>query len=200
MPKQAAAPIPPSADTAIPLIVERPEYAAAFGPVREIERALDERERTLAAMQARRRGEKSKKSASERALALVKGGRLVGMPTEADVEAVHDEIALLRAALIERHAVLDRIASELSYAESRALKPAFDQYMDDALVAMRHLATAFRGASDLAAVLIRAGYRPSATLLPHLIPNGAALLGDPVQQGSESWYFARALDARRAQR
>jgi hypothetical protein len=197
--KRATAAIEQNADTAIPPITSRPEYVAALRSVLEIEAALDQRQRMLDSMKARRRGETSKRSASERALDLVKGGRLVGTPTDDEVERVHDEIGLLRQAYIEKHAILDRVAGELAYAESRALRPAFDRYMDDALQAMSQLAAAFRGASDLAAVLYAAGYRPSGSVLPHLIPSGAALLGDPAAQGSEAWYFARALAARQGE-
>jgi hypothetical protein len=41
-----------------------------------------------------------------------------------------------------------------------------------------------------------AGYRPSAVLLPDLIPEGAMRLGDPVVGFSEAWRFRRALEER----
>jgi hypothetical protein len=69
--------------------------------------------------------------------------------------------------------------------------------MRDALAAMEQLGQAFTRAAYLAHPLRRAGYRPSAVLLPDLIPEGAARLGDPAAIGfSESWRFRRALEER----
>jgi hypothetical protein len=134
---------------------------------------------------------------AERALAIAKGARLAPVPTDAEVETAREEIALLRQGLIEKHATLDAIANRLSVAESIAVKPLFDAYMMDALQGMRQMAAAFKGAAELAAALYRSGYTPSAMTLPDLTPSGARLLGDPAVQGSESWYFAQAIAARK---
>jgi hypothetical protein len=146
---------------------------------------------------ARARGEKTKRSVAQRAADLVAGGRVdTTNPTDA-VQALDEELGILRAAIGEKTRELDGVAADLSFAASQKCKPAFDATMRDALAAMEQLARAFTTAAYLAHRLRRAGYRPSAVLLPDLIPEGAMRLGDPTAVGfSEAWRFRRALEER----
>jgi hypothetical protein len=175
---------------------ERAEYIAALRPLQELERAHAEREATRAKLLARRRGEKSKRSVAERAADLVAGGKVIPASDD-DLRALDDELAILRNAITEKAQTLDNVARELSYTASESVKATFDASMRDALTTMTQLAAAFRQAIELASTLARAGYRPSAVILPDLIPRGAWMLGDPAVMGSEAFRFRKLLEDKR---
>jgi hypothetical protein len=174
-----------------------PAYKALLGELQALEARHAEAELARQRQLARARGEKTKRSVAQRAADLVAGGRIdPTSPTDA-VQALDEELAVMRAAIGEKTRELDRVTADLSFEASRDCKRAFDEQMRVALSAMEQLARAFTAAAYIAHRLRRAGYRPSAVLLPDLIPEGAMRLGDPAAVGfSEAWRFRRALEER----
>ena len=130
---------------------------------------------------------------AERAADLLKGGRVDPTQPGPAIKAIDQELDILRGAIIEKTRALDEIARDLAYTESQKLVPEFSEAMRGALAAMEALARAFGAAAGLADQLRRAGYRPSAVLLPDLTPIAARALGDPGSQTSESHKFRRDL-------
>jgi hypothetical protein len=174
-----------------------PAYKALVAELQALEARHAEAEAARQRQLARARGEKTKRSVAQRAADLVAGGRVdPTSPTDA-VQALDEELAVMRAAIGEKTRELDALVADLSFEASRDCKRAFDEQMRVALSAMEQLAKAFTAAGYIAHRLRRAGYRPSAVLLPDLIPEGAMRLGDPAAVGfSEAWRFRRALEER----
>lgn len=178
-------------------LAQRPQYRELRDEVSALEELYAAKSKERQRLLARARGEKVKRSASERAADLLAGGRIDPTKPGPAIEALDEELNILQGAIIEKSLLLDATANDLSFEESQKLKPVFDQAMRDALVAMEQLADAFKSAVDVADQLRRAGYRPSAVLLPDLIPDGARALGHPAVVGfSQSWQFRRALEDR----
>jgi hypothetical protein len=125
---------------------------------------------------------------------LLKGGRVDPTQPGPAIKAIDQELDILRGAIIEKTRALDEIARDLAYTESQKLVPEFSEAMRGALAAMEALARAFGAAAGLADQLRRAGYRPSAVLLPDLAPIAARALGDPESQTSEAYKFRRDLE------
>ena len=132
--------------------------------------------------------------AAGRAADLLKGGRVDPTQPGPAIKAIDQELDILRGAIIEKTRALDEIARDLAYTESQKLVPEFSEAMRGALAAMEALARAFGAAAGLADQLHRAGYRPSAVLLPDLTPIAARALGDPESQVSEAYKFRRDLE------
>jgi hypothetical protein len=178
-------------------IVERPQYREILGELQALEALHSQKENDRKRLLARARGEKTKRAAAERARDLLAGGKIDPTDPADGITAVDEELAILRSAIGEKTRALDAVAIDLSYSESEKVKHQFDQLMRDALAAMEALAGAFGTAAGLADRLARAGYRPSAILLPNLIPEGAMQLGDPSVVGmSQAWRFKKALEER----
>jgi len=129
-----------------------------------------------------------------RAADLLKGGRVDPTQPGPAIKAIDQELDILRGAIIEKTRALDEIARDLAYTESQKLVPEFSEAMRGALAAMEALARAFGAAAGLADQLRRAGYRPSAVLLPDLALIAARALGDPESQISEAYEFRRDLE------
>jgi hypothetical protein len=178
-------------------IASIPAYQALVGELQALEARHAEAALSRQRQLARSRGDKTKRSVAQRAADLLAGGHIdATSPTDA-VQALDEELSILRAAIGEKTRELDRVAGEVGFAASQKCKPAFDAAMRDALAAMEQLALAFTTAAQIAHQLRRAGYRPSAVLLPDLIPESAARLGDPSSVAfSDAWRFRRALEER----
>jgi hypothetical protein len=176
---------------------QRPEYAGPLEELQALEKLYSDKERERARLLARARGEKTKRTAAERAADLLKGGRVDPTDPVDAITAIDEELVILRQAIGEKTRKLDEISRDMSFSESEKVKPAFDAAMRDALAAMEQLAGAISAATGLADRMYRAGYRPSAVLLPNLIPDCASQLGDPEALGlSQAWRFRRALEER----
>jgi hypothetical protein len=173
---------------------ERPEYADVLADLQGLERLHAEKEFEKKRILARARGQKVNRTAVERAKDLLAGGRISPTPPGPAVEALDQELDILRGAIIEKTRALDEIARDLAYAESEKVKLQFNEAMRNALAAMEQLSSAFGSAAALADQLRRAGYRPSAVLLPDLTPIAARALGDPESQVSEAYKFRRDLE------
>jgi hypothetical protein len=178
-------------------ISRHPAYAALVLELQKLEARHAEAERGRQRQLARVRGEKVKRSVAERAADLLAGGRIDPTSPADAVTALDEELAVLRSAIGEKTRQLDALVVDLSYEVSKDAKREFDEQMRAAYAAMEALAKAFTAAAHLAHRLRQAGYRPSAVLLPDLIPEGAMRLGDPSMVGlNEGWRFRRALEER----
>jgi hypothetical protein len=185
-----------SGDELVPLH-QRPEYVEPLEELQELERLHSQKEAEQKRLMALARGEKTKRTAAERAKDLLAGGRVDPVSIPDRLAALNEELLILRQAITAKTRALDEIAGSLSYAESEKLKPEFDRIMREALAGMERLHGTFAAAAQLASRLHRAGYRPSPILLSDLAPPAAALLGDPAAVGvSQAWYFKRALEQR----
>jgi hypothetical protein len=140
------------------------------------------------------RGAQIKRSATERARDLLAGGRIDKAPVGSAIQALDEEIGILRDAIGVKTRQLDVVARDAAYEESGKLVPQFNEAMRAALSAMEALAGAFNAAAGLADELRRFGYRPSSVLLPDLAPAAARVLGDPELQSSEAFRFRRELE------
>jgi hypothetical protein len=182
-----------NADHAIVPLTQRPEYQDALGPLQELEKAYAEREAQRQRLLARARGQRSKRSITERAADLVAGGRIDPVAIGAQLEAIDTELAILRAAISEKAETVDRVAAELSHPENLALRPQYEAAMRDGLEHMAAMLAAFRRAAALPALLVKNGYRPSSHVMPNLVPSPVAMLGDVNDGWSQAWSFRRAL-------
>jgi hypothetical protein len=175
---------------------DRPEYSEPLQELQELERLHAQREADKRRLLARARGAKIKRSATERAADLLKGGRVDAMPLGPALAAIDQELAILRDAIGEKTRQLDVIATDFAFSESQKLLPQFNGHMRAALQAMEALSSAFNSAAGLADALRRNGYRPSSVLLPDLMPSAARVLGDLDSQNSEAFRFRRELQDR----
>jgi hypothetical protein len=170
-------------------------YQRMRAEIMALEKRLAEAEVAKQRELARLRGAPVRRSAGERAIDLVRGGRVDPTSAAAAAQAYEEEIHILRDAICEKTAELDGVVRDLSYDASVVVKPVFDTAMRRALVAMTELAAAFRDAAGVADQLRKLGYKPSSQLLPSLFPQPVLQLGDPDAVGmSEAWRFKRALE------
>jgi hypothetical protein len=184
----------PTAD-GITSIYDDLRYQRLRAEIMTLEARLAEAEAAKKRELSRLRGTPIKRSASERAIDLVRGGKIDPTSAAAAAQAHEEEVYILRDAICEKTAELDSVARDLSYDASAVVKPVFDAAMRRALTAMTELAAAFRDAAGVADELRKAGYRPSSQLLPSLFPHAALMLGDPTAVGmSEAWRFKRDLE------
>jgi hypothetical protein len=189
-------PAEPIDDALVPMH-ERIEYQAKLAPLQVLEARLAEAEQTKQKAMARNRGVKAKRSVTERAAALVRGGKIDTSDPNAVIEACDEEIGILRAAIIVAHAELDEVSRDLSYEAEQRDAAEFSGAMRGALKAMYDLHAAFRQIDEMAARRIRAGYRVLSHMSGDLLPQAVVTLGDPdAVASSEAWRFKRRLTER----
>jgi hypothetical protein len=184
---------PQNADHEIAPLTQRPEYLAALRSLEELEKAHAEREAQRQRLLARARGQRTKRSVAERAADLAAGGRIDPVSLNDQLAALDIELEILRQAISEKAAVVDKVAAELSGPENLALRPQYQAAMRDGLEHMAAMLAAFRRAAALPAALVRAGYRPSSMIMPNLVPPAIAMLGDLNDGWSQAWAFRREL-------
>ena len=177
---------------------DRPDYAESLSELQELEKLHAEKEAERRRLLARARGAAIKRSATERARDLLAGGRIDKAPVGSAIQALDEELAILRDAIGVKTRQLDVVARDAAYEESQKFVPQFNEAMRAALEAMEALAGAFNSAAGLADELRRFGYRPSSVLLPDLAPEAARNLGDPngAVGSSQASRFRRELENR----
>jgi hypothetical protein len=169
-------------------------YQRLRAEIMALEARLAEAEAAKKRELGRLRGAPIKRSASERAIDLVRGGKVDPTSAAAAAQAHEEEVYILRDAIGEKTRELDRFVVDLSYDVTASVKPRYDAAMRRALAAMTELAAAFRDAAGVADELRKLGYKPSSQLLPSLFPQAVLMLGDPDAIGmSEAWRFKRDL-------
>jgi hypothetical protein len=186
----------PAAD-GIMSIYDTLAYQRLRAEIMAIEARLAEAEAAKKRELSRLRGAPIKRSAGERAIDLVRGGKIDPTSAAAAAQAHEEEVYILRDAIGEKTRELDRFVADLSYDVTASVKPQYDAAMRRALAAMSELAAAFRDAAGVADELRTLGYKPSSQLLPSLFPQAVLQLGDPDAVGmSEAWRFRRELKNR----
>lgn len=170
-------------------------YQRLRAEIMALEKRLAEAEAARQRELRRLRGAPIKRSAGERAIDLVRGGRIDPTSAAAAAQAHEEEVYILRDAIGEKTRELDRFVTDLSYDVTASIKPQYDAAMRRALAAMTELAAAFRDAAGVADQLRKLGYKPSSQLLPNLFPQAVLMLGDPDAIGmSAAWRFKRDLE------
>src|SRR5262249_12236034 len=121
--------------------------------------------------QARSRGEKTARPATERAADLVAGGRVPGASPESELAACdHEEFEILLPAIRAQTAVLDDIRQTLSLAANERLKPAHDAALCALLRALEDSWTAVTASAEIVNRLRALGYLVRYDILPAQYP------------------------------
>jgi hypothetical protein len=163
-------------DKEIKPINENPAYAVLLEDLQALEALHSTKTLERARLLARAKGARVRRSAAERAKDLIAGGRIDPVPPTSALEALDEEITILRDAIASKTRELDAVAADASYEAAQSLRPAFDAAMRDALAAMEATVTAFNNAAWLAARLQSAGYKVSSVVMPDLQPHGVRAL------------------------
>jgi hypothetical protein len=185
---------PQSADYEIPPLAPRPEFQQVDVPLREDEKEYAAREKQRQQLLARARGQSSKRSVAERAADLRAGGRIDPVSINDQLSAKEAELAVFRLSVGEKKAAVDQVVTKLSIPENLALRPQYDVAMRDGFEHMVAMLAAFRRAAALPAALVKAGYKPSSSIMPNIVPQAVAILGNVDDGWSQAWSFKRELE------
>jgi len=162
-----------------------PAYTAALAELTALETRLAETEQRRQRAKARLRGAKPAGTPVDRAKKLLAGGQIGATDPAADVRAGDEEqFSVLLPAIREQTARLDQVASELSFAASKKMRPGYIAAVKAALQAMRDLAAAIDTLGAVRSRLRELGYTPAEGILPSGVPHAATTLGSPDAVGS----------------
>jgi alkylhydroperoxidase/carboxymuconolactone decarboxylase family protein YurZ len=164
------------ADREIKPLADNPAYADLLADLVELEKLHSTKTLERARLLARAKGVRVRRSASDRAKDLLAGGRVDPTPPSSALDAIDQEIEILRSALADKSRELDAVAADASYEAAQALRPQFDAHMRAALAAMESVVAAFTGAASVADALRSAGYKVSSVVMPDLMPQGVRAL------------------------
>ena len=153
---------------------QRPEYVEQREELEALEKLHSQKERERQRLLAKNRGEKTKRTAAERAADLLNGGFVDPVPAPDRLAAIDEELGILRSAIGEKTRALDVIASDLSHTECLRAKPQFDAAMVRAFEGLETAVAEFAEAESVANRLRAAGYRVSSVVMPDLQPAGIA--------------------------
>jgi hypothetical protein len=187
-------PIADPAEFEIEPITDDPEYQAALAELAALKQRLAQTLEREAHARARARGTPAARSNFDRALDLVKGGRIPGVQAASEIAAAEEEAAILRRAIIEQNAKLAAIGSARSYDLARRFLPEHNECLKAVLDGMLIIDDAITAIRVCRARRVAAGYNEASYALPEAIPFGAEQLGDPRLGGTHAGAFRRWLE------
>lgn len=181
-------------EQAIPRLQDSSEYLAASAQLAALRQRAEETEARRQRAIARMRGDKAKRSVTERASDLLKGGTIpAGNPAD-ELSACNAEDKILFPAMAEAQAKIDDIASGLAFEMSQRVRDRHNDCLRAALQAMAELHGAIADALAIQNELRAAGHHPASHVLPLPIPHAAAILGSPDNFNSPAAAFKRQLE------
>jgi hypothetical protein len=147
---------------------------------------------------ARARGQKTTRSAIERAKDLLAGGQVPsGANPGAEVEACdQEEFEILRPAIAAQIARVDELRSALSFTAANKLRAPHEAALLRAYHALEDLAAAIDATLVISTRLRAAGYDERYDVLPLLVPHVLAVHSRPDLTGSAAWSLRRELQQR----
>ena len=107
-------------DDLVPL-QQRSEYAEPLQELQALKSLHATKERERQKLLARARGERTKRTAEERAQDLLRGAKVDPTPVPDALAALDEELGILRAAIGEKTRQLDAISANLSHTEKSAV-------------------------------------------------------------------------------
>lgn len=164
-----AEPEAPAGGEILPLN-QRPEYQEPLKELQALEALHAEKERERNILVRLARGEKIKRTATERAQALLAGGRIDPVTIPDKLAALDTELGILRDAISAKTRELDHIAGEIAFAESIRARPMYLNAMNEMYAHLRAAFSDYQRAVAVAGKLNNAGLRPSSAIFPDLMP------------------------------
>jgi hypothetical protein len=185
----------PAVDGTLRPIDQDPRYAAALQKLVALEDRLRQTQSRREQAVARSRGERTRRTAPERAQDLLAGGRVPASTPAGELEAADEEERILRQAIVAQVAVLDDVRGDLTLAACRKLKPKHDAALVALLRSIEDAAAAIAASAEIHNRLIALGYFPvRQDILPAMYPPGLVALGSPDNVGnSQAWFFKEVL-------
>jgi hypothetical protein len=174
---------------------EHPRYKAAAAELAKLKGRYEQAEQRQRVAQARARGQKPTGNVTDRAAALVAGGRVNAAPPDAEFSAATEEKQILLTAIFAQREAMEVIAGELSAEVCRRMRPLSDDAHRAALAAVEDLFAALEVARIARGRLIGAGYSLNTSAMPYHTFATAAALGDPTRSETPAGLFRQWLSA-----